>query len=104
MSREDEIRTLEQNKRLHAMCADIAEQVEWAGGMMDEESWKRLFLGAAYGQEFKPNPFDPNAPFIVMNRRKSRGLVVPEMADLLTQIQIFGDERGVQWSDEKEAA
>jgi hypothetical protein len=35
MDRSDEIRSLEQNKRFHAMVADIADQVEWAGEKMD---------------------------------------------------------------------
>lgn len=107
MSREDEIRTSEQNRKFHAAIRDIAEQVQWAGGWMDEESWKRLVLAAAYGQRMVPNPFDPQAPFIVVNKRRSGGLVVPEMADLITQLVAFGDERGVQFGDDvkpKEAA
>ena len=95
----DEIRTAEQNKKFHAAIRDIADQLEWAGGSMSEEDWKRLFLAAAHGQRTVPNPFDPHAPFIVVNVRASRGLVVPEMADLITQIIVFGDERGVRWSD-----
>lgn len=104
MSRDDEIRTLEQNKKLHAMIGDIAGQVQWAGDWMDAETWKLLILGAAYGQKFVPNPFDPQAPFVLVNNRRSRGLVVPQMADLITQIQVFGDERGVRWGDEAQAA
>lgn len=104
MSRADEIRTAEQNKRLHAMIRDIAEQVQWAGDWMDEDQWKLLILGAAYGQKFVPNPLDAQASFVLVNNRRSRGLVVPECADLITQIQIFGDDRGVKWRDEARAA
>lgn len=103
MSREDEIRTLEQNKKFHAVIGDIAEQVQWADDWMDTEDWKRLVLAAAYGQKTVPNPFDPHAPFIVVNKRRSRGLNVPTMADLITQILAFGDDRGVKWSDEAKA-
>lgn len=99
MSREDEIRSPEQNRKFHAMVRDIAAQVEWAGDFMDEEDWKRLFLAAQYGQKVVPNPLDPQAKFIVVNTRRSRGLVVPEMADLIGEIQAFGDERGVRWGD-----
>jgi hypothetical protein len=94
LSRSDEIRSHPQNRRLHAMIRDISEQVEWAGEFMDEETWKLLLLAAAYGQRFVPNPLDPQAPFLLVNVRRSRGLVVPEMADLITQIVAFGNERG----------
>lgn len=104
MNREDEIRTREQNRKFHAVIRDIAEQVEWAGELMDEEDWKRLFLAAAHGQKTVPNPFDPHAPFIVVNERRSRGLNVPTMADLITQMIVFGNERGVRWRDERAAA
>jgi hypothetical protein len=100
----DEIRSLEQNAKFHAMLTDISEQLEWAGERMDMEDWKRLVLATAYGQRTVPNLFDPHGPFVVVNNRRSRGLVKPEMADLITQLQIFGDERGVQWRDEQEAA
>jgi hypothetical protein len=104
MSREDEIRSGPQNRRFHAMVRDIARQVKWAGAFMDEEDWKRLFLAAAHGQRMVPHPFDPHKPFIVVNTRASRGLVVPEMAELITQIEVFGNERGVRWSDERAVA
>jgi hypothetical protein len=103
-SRSDEIRSPPQNKRLHAMIRDISEQVKWAGEYMDEETWKLLLLGAAYGQRMVPNPLDPQARFVLVNVRRSRGLVVPEMADLITQLQVFGDEKGIQWRDEAKAA
>ena len=103
MSREDEIRTAQQNKLFHSLVRQISEQVEWAGAEMDFEDWKRLFLAAAHGQQTVPNPFDPHAPFIVVNKRRSRGLVVPEMADLITQIIVFGNERGVKWDEEAAA-
>jgi hypothetical protein len=104
LSRPDEIRSIPQNKRLHAMIRDIADQVKWAGEFMDEDTWKLLLLGAAYGQRMVPNPLDPQQRFVLVNLRRSRGLVVPEMADLITQLQVFGDERGVKWRDEAKAA
>lgn len=103
MNRSDEIRSSQQNRLFHKLVATISEQVQWAGAYMDAEDWKRLFLAAAHGQQMVPNPLDPQAPFIVVNKRRSRGMVVPEMADLITQIQAFGDERGVQWEREEAA-
>jgi hypothetical protein len=79
------------------MVKDIADQVEWAGEKMDEHEWKLLLLAAAYGQKIIPNPF--GGSFIVKNNRRSSGLYKPEMADLITQMLAFGNERGVAWSD-----
>lgn len=100
MDRSDEIRTAEQNKKLHAMVADLSRQVQWAGAYMDEETWKRLLLGAVYDQRMVPNPIYPTKPFVVINKRTSSGLVVPEMSDFISEIQVFGDERGVKWGRE----
>lgn len=100
----DEIRSWAQNRRFHAMVRDVAEQVKWAGDFMDEEDWKRLFLAGMWGQRVVPNPLDPQSAFIVVNTRRSRGLVKPEMADLITSIQAFGDERGVVWGDDLQRA
>jgi len=93
-------RTLEQNKRFHAMVRDIAQQVEWAGEKMDEEDWKRLLLASAYGQKVVPNPFGGN--FVVVNIKRSSELPQSgdvSMASLITQILAFGNERGVRWTD-----
>lgn len=102
--RSDEIRSGEQNKKFHAMVADIAKQVQWAGAFMDAEDWKRLLLAAKYQQEVVPNPLDPMRGFIVRNKRRSRGLTVPEMAEFISEIQVFGDEQGVVWADMRAAA
>lgn len=46
-----EVRSSEQNKRLHAILHDIAAQVEWAGEYRDAETWKRLFTAAFEREE-----------------------------------------------------
>lgn len=100
----DEIRSREQNRKFHAMVRDVSRQVKWAGDFMDEEDWKRLFLAAAHGQRVVPNPIDPQATFIVVNKRRSSGLVKREMADLIAEIEVFGNEQGVRWTEERAAA
>ncbi len=104
MSREDEIRSTSQNRKFHAMVRDIADQVKWAGDYMDAEDWKRLFLAAKWQQKVVPNPLDPHGAFVVVNTRRSRGLTVPEMAEFILEIQIFGDEQGVKWGGVEMAA
>lgn len=106
MKSEQELRNLEQNKKFHAMVGDIAKQVQWAGLWWDAKDWKALVLGAKYGQIVAPNPFGHG--LLVMNKERSSKLKKsgdsPNMADLINELQAFGDERGVIWSDPKEKA
>lgn len=39
-------RTLEQNALLHALCAAVSRQRQWAGRWIDTVGWKRLFVDA----------------------------------------------------------
>lgn len=97
----DEIRTLEQNKKFHAMVSDIARQVKWAGERLEPEDWKRLLLAAKYGQQVVPNPLSASAGFIVMNNRRSKALTVAEMSEFIAEIEVFGIEQGVDWTDDE---
>ena len=94
------VNSWEQKKRFHAMCRDLSEQLEFCGRMRSEEFWKRLVIGAACGQEIVPNPFGDG--MVVMNKEHvggPSGMSVPTMADLITQMLAYGNERGVKWSD-----
>lgn len=104
MYSDDEIRTLEQNAKFHAMVADIAAQVPWAGEMMEREDWKRLLLAAMYGQRTVPNPLDPQAAFIVVNTKRSRSLRAVSMSEFLMEIEAFGANQGVKWSADEEGS
>ena len=95
----EETRSLEQNDKFHAMCRDLAKQVQWAGQWLDEEQWKRLVLGAAHGQLVVPNPF--GGDLVVVNKTTSRKLKKPSMAELIEQMYAFGAEQGVKWTDER---
>lgn len=79
------------------MLGDISKQVLWDGEKHDVEWWKFVVLGAAYGQHFVRNPFGEG--FVCANRRRSRSLEMPTMAELITQLDAFGAEKGVEWSD-----
>ena len=94
----EEIRDLGHNARFHAMVRDIAKQVEWAGERLGEEDWKRLLLAAKFEQKVVPNPF--GIGFVVMNKRRSKSLTNAEMEELLGEIEAFGAENGVDWSDD----
>lgn len=92
-------RTREQNRKFHAMVRDISQQVEWAGALMDEETWKRILLAAQYQQRIVPNPIT-GIGMVVVNNKRSRDLDPKEMSDFLMEIQVFGDTQGVKWSED----
>lgn len=92
------MKSIDQCRKFHAMVRDIARHIPvWCEMRMDEEDWKRLLLAGAFGQKVVPNPI--GAGFLIMNNRRVRDMEMPNMADLITQVQAFGNERGVDWSD-----
>jgi hypothetical protein len=91
--------SLKQKRKFHAMVRDIARQIPWAGEMMDEHEWKLLILAAAHGQDAVPNPFNPTSAFVIRNKKRTRDLEMPTMAELITQLLAFGAEKGVEWTD-----
>lgn len=95
----DAIRDAAHNARFHAMCRDFAKQLEWAGGRLDEEEWKRLWLAALFGQKVVPNPAT-GIGFVVMDNKRSRRCTNAEMEQLIGEMEAFGAERGIDWSDD----
>lgn len=89
-------RSLDQNAKMHAMLSDVS-RAKPEGRVHTPDVWKCLFM-AACGHEVQflmgldGNPFP--AGF-----RSSR-LSKDQMAELLSFIDAWGSERGVQWSDE----
>lgn len=96
----DDTRTLDHNARFHRMCRDIARHVEWAGRKWNDEEWKRIFLGAKFGQAVVPDPFSGGFP-VVVNKKRSRALTNAEMEELLGEMEAFGAENEVEWSHDE---
>lgn len=95
-----DLNSWEQKKKFHALCRDIARDIpDYCGIAMDFEDWKRLLIGAAHGQHVVPNPFNPAAGFMVVNKQRVRGMLKPDMSELIEQMLAFGNERGVEWTD-----
>ena len=92
------IRTAEQNAHFHAMCRDFARQLLWSGRKWSEEDWKRIFLGAKFGQSFVPSPFGHEV--ITVNNRRSSELSVETFTELLGEMEAFGAQEGIDWSDD----
>lgn len=94
-------RTSEQNKKLNAMCGDLAEQVLWHGQAISKDDWRHMFV-AAYRKEQRIVP-GINGGFVVLGA-SSRKLNVGECMDVIEMLYAFGAERGVVWSDPKDVA
>lgn len=92
-------RSLDHNARFHAMCRDIAKQVTWAGRKWTDEEWKRIFLGAKFGQKVIPCPLNGNP--LVVNAKRSRGLTNAQMEELLGEMEAFGAEHEVEWTNDE---
>ena len=81
-------RTLPENALLHALIAELARKVEWAGGKRDAEVWKRLLVAAwcrVNGQGVD-----------IVPARTSR-LSKRDCADLIEFVHAWGADQGVRW-------
>jgi hypothetical protein len=90
----------EQNKLLHKLLSQIAEQVEWHGQRLSIVVWKRLCT-AAWLRE------DGHSPMLVpsldghgidMIFEHTSKLSVKQCASLITWVEAFGSQQGVKWS------
>lgn len=84
------------NRRLHASIRDVAEQVEWAGGYLSEEDWKRIFVASLYGQKVVAGLL---GGFVVLTK-KTADMSSADVSELQDFIYAWGSERGVVWSEE----
>ena len=94
-------RNTAQNARMWAMLGDVSRQVEWYGKRLTPEDWKHVFSSSLRRLEVVPNL--DGTGFVALGLSTSR-MSVREMADLITLIDAFGSERGVEWSEREEVA
>ncbi|QDP46052.1 MAG: putative NinB protein [Prokaryotic dsDNA virus sp.] len=88
-------RSLDQNRRLWAVLSDVSRQVEWYGRYLSKEAWKDIFSAALERQDVVPGL---EGGFVMIGGRTSK-MTKQRFADLLTLIDAFGTDHGVQWSD-----
>jgi hypothetical protein len=89
-------RSDDQNRKLWADLGDISEQVEWYGQYLTPSDWKDVFTASL--RRLRVVPGLDAGTFVPLGMRTSK-MRKGEMADLLTLIAAFGDERGVKWSE-----
>lgn len=96
-----EIRSDEQNKKLHALLADLARQVLWHGQKLPSGVWKRLCTAAWLREEGERPIMVPALDGIgvdVIYERTSK-LSRKRCAALITWVEAFGGEHQVSWTD-----
>jgi hypothetical protein len=93
-------RSLEQNARLWAMLADVA-NARPEGRQWTPETWKSAFLHSLGHQVRFAEGLDGSGPFPM--GFSSSALNVKQMADLITVIQEYGDRHEVQWKEVEES-
>lgn len=92
---------MEQNARLHALLSDIAEQKQWAGKLLDVESWKRLIVAAwsrANAGAMEVIPAIDGHGFDVLYRKTSR-LTKQEMSELIEYATAWAIDQGIELHD-----
>ncbi|WP_420465595.1 recombination protein NinB [Panacagrimonas sp.] len=89
-----------QNRRMWAALGDISRQVEWPvdGELqrLSPEDWKHVLSAGLKRHQRVAKGVDGG--FVILGQRTSR-MKVAEFAELLTLIDAFGAQHGVNWSD-----
>lgn len=102
-----------QEERYHAMVGDFAKQWEFAGQKWHRDDMKRLLVDAfaeAMRQAGTPLHHDGRVVPSLDGRRvvqlgiQTSDFYVKEASDFIAYLFAFGEEKGIQWSDEARAA
>jgi hypothetical protein len=96
-----EKRSDEQNRRFHAMCADISRAgIQWAGKPRTPEQWKVLLVSGHATATKEGAEIIPGIEGEFVNIRESTALMSKKRGSSLIEYTFaFGAEHGVRWSD-----
>jgi hypothetical protein len=99
----EDLRSLDQNRKLWPMLSDISKQVPWVLNgkecKLKPEQWKDI-LTAALNQETNIAP-GINGGFVMLGTRTSK-MKKKAFCELIELIYAFGADKGVTWSDPAE--
>ena len=95
-------RTVEQNKKCHALLADISRQITHYEQMYSVDVWKRLCL-AAWLRDCNESPLmipalDGNGVDVIFERTSK--LNAKRMASFIEWLYAYGTNAGVNWSEQ----
>jgi hypothetical protein len=89
-------RSLDQNAKMWAMLTEVS-RAKPEGRNWTPETWKCAFMHSLGHQIQFADGLDNSGPFPL--GFKTSKLTKPQMADLITVIQEYGDRHGVDWAD-----
>lgn len=93
-------RNLEQNAKFHAMCQDVADQLEFMGRKLSMAQWKVLFISDhAMATNQKADVVPGLEGEFVNIRESSAKMSVSRMASLIEYVTAYGIANGVYFND-----
>lgn len=93
-------RSLEQNAKMWPMLEDLSRQVNWYGQKLTGDEWKDVLTAALKKQKVVPGL---DGGFVVLGQRTSK-MSKTDFSELIELLYAFGAERGVNWTNAREAA
>ncbi|MDE2104025.1 MAG: recombination protein NinB [Patescibacteria group bacterium] len=101
-----ETRSSAENRLLHALIGEIAQQKEWAGKNREPETWKRLLVAAwcrVRGESVEILPALDGHGVDIVPARTSK-LTRAECADLIEFVYAWGAQNSVQFAAQEQYA
>lgn len=93
-------RNLEQNAKFHAMCGDIARQVQFNGEWLPLETWKVILISAHAEATKEGSHLVTGLEGELVNIRESTAQMgVKRMASLIEYVTAWGVSHGVHFND-----
>jgi len=96
LSLTEETRSNEQNAKMWATLAEIANQVNWYGQKLTAEEWKWV-LSASLKKQRAVQGIDGG--FVVLGQSTSK-MTIAEMSEMIEMAVAFGAQQGVTFKDE----
>ncbi len=96
-------RTLEQNAKFHAMCADVSKQCKYAGAKRSVQQWKLIFISGHAVATNQTAECVPGLEGEFLNLRESSAeMGVKRLTSVIEYMLAWGAENDVVWSEPKE--
>ena len=96
LSLTEETRSVEQNAKMWATLAEIANQVDWYGQKLTAEEWKWVLSASLKKQRAVPGI---DGGFVVLGQSTSK-MTIAEMSEMIELSVAFGAQQGVIFNDQ----
>lgn len=90
----DKLRTVPQNDRLHPMCRVLSKELTWHGRKLSVDQWKAVFMDQLNAEVMEYVPSIDGKRAVPLGRKTSK-LPVSDFNDLMTLVEMFAAEHGV---------